>query len=96
MNVERKAIAAAVRTADGVIHFLPAPNRHHHTVHALHRMTVRDELSPAAVVVAKGEQGFLMSDGTFANRIDAGKCAVSSGQIKKLTHPPELYSEDLW
>jgi hypothetical protein len=37
-----------------------------------------------------------MSDGTFAGREEAGRCAIEGGRIKELAHPPELYSEDLW
>ena len=33
----RKAIAAAVRTDEGLVHFFPPPCRHHHTLHALHK-----------------------------------------------------------
>jgi len=84
-----KAIAAAVMTDDGVIHFMPPPHRHHHTVHALHKES-------EGLIVARGEQGFVMSDGTFADRMAAGKAAIASGQIKELSHPPRLYSEDLW
>ena len=36
--LERRVVAAAVKTDDGLIHFMPAPCRHHHTVHALHRV----------------------------------------------------------
>ena len=90
---KRKAVAAAVRTEDGCIHFFPAPCRHHHTVHALHRPQngVENDL-----IIAQGEQGFVMSDGTFADREEAGRCAIASGQIKELAHPPRLFSEDLW
>jgi hypothetical protein len=87
----RKVVAAAVKTDDGVIHFMPAPCRHHHTVHALHR-----ENQEAGIIVARGEQGFVMSDGTFADRIEAGQCAIAAGQITELKWPPKLYSEDLW
>lgn len=93
MAEKRKAIAAAVKTDDGVIHFMPPPHRHHHTVHALHRPQngVENDL-----IVARGKQGFVMSDGTFADREEAGRCAIAAGQIKELQHPPWLYSEDLW
>ena len=88
-QVGRLAIAAAVRTDNGVVHFMPPPHRHHHTVHALH-------LDNGSLIVARGEQGFVMSDGTFADREEAGKCAIAAGQIRELAHPPRLYSEDLW
>jgi len=89
--MKRKPIAAAVKTADGVIHFMPPPHRHHHIVHALHR-----ESADKGLIVARGEQGFVMSDATFAGRIEAAKAAIEAGQIKALAHPPNLYSEDLW
>lgn len=91
--MKRTAVAAAVKTEDGVIHFMPPPHRHHHTVHALNRPKngVENDL-----IIAEGEQGFVMSDGTFANRVDAGIAAIEAGQIKSLAHPPNLYSEDLW
>ena len=88
----RRAVAAAVRTADGLVHFMPPPHRHHHTAHAMHRA----DDSGMRLIAARGEQGFVMSDGTFANREEAGKCAIEAGQIKELAHPPKLYSEDLW
>ena len=88
----RKAVAAAVRTEDGLIHFMPPPHRHHHTVHAMHRA----DDSGMRLIVARGEQGFVMSDGTFAGREEAGKAAIEAGQIKALRWPPKLYSEDLW
>lgn len=93
MAEKRRAIAAAVKTDDGVIHFMPPPHRHHHTVHALHRPQngVENDL-----IVAQGEQGFVMSDGTFADRVEAGKAAIEAGQIAALKWPPNLFSEDLW
>jgi hypothetical protein len=39
---------------------------------------------------------FLLSNGTFCDRVVAGRVAVASGQLKQLQHPPNLYSEDLW
>ena len=87
----RKVIAAAVKTNDGVIHFMPPPNRHHHTIHALHRAN-----ETSGLIIARGEQGFVMNDGTFADRVTAGLDAIAAGQIAALSHPPNLYSEDLW
>lgn len=95
MTMETKrVVAAAVKTEDGLIHFFPAPCRHHHTAHALHRS--RSSGDTEGLIVARGEQGFVMSDGTFAVREEAGKVAILAGQIKELAHPPKLYSEDLW
>jgi len=88
-----KVIAAAVKTDDGVIHFMLPPHRHHHIVHALYKPQneVENDLS-----VPCEKQGFVMSDGTFVDRIEAGKAAIGAGQINALSHPPRLYSEDLW
>ena len=86
----KTAVAAAVKTSDGVIHFMPAPHRHHHTVHALNRNRTSN------IIHAEGQQGFVMSDGTFASREEAAQAALAAGQIKRLAHPPMLYSEDLW
>lgn len=85
----RKAIAAAVKTDDGLVHFFPPPCRHHHTLHALYK-------DNGPLIVARGEQGFVMSDGTFAGREEAAKAALEAGQIDALKWPPNLYSEDLW
>lgn len=41
-------------------------------------------------------QGFILENGNYIDRIQAAKIALGSGQIKKLNHPPNLYSEDLW
>jgi hypothetical protein len=91
--MSKKAVAAAVKTDDGVIHFMPAPCRHHHTVHALNKQNNNAENN---LIVARGEQGFVMSDGTFEGRVSAGEYAIASGQIKALKWPPNLFSEDLW
>lgn len=91
--MKRIPVAAAVKTSDGLIHFMPPPHRHHHTVHALH-FAAKENNSP--IILARGEQGFVMSDGTFADRIEAAKAALEAGLIQKLSYPPNLYSEDLW
>lgn len=91
MAEQRKPVAAAVRYESGVIRSLPAPNRHHHILHAIHL-----EDGGGTIISARGEQGFLMSDGTFADRVEAANAALSSGLISKLQHPPRLYTEDLW
>jgi hypothetical protein len=88
-----RVVAAAVKTEDGVIHFIPSPHRHHHVVHALHHSMSK---SDSVIIQARGEQGFVISDGTFANRIEAAKIALDAGQLLLLSHPPNLYSEDLW
>ena len=86
-NLTVTAVAVCI---DGVVHSMPPPHRHHHLIHAL------NPSSNSWVTVARGEQGFLLSDGSFVGRVEAGKRAVESGQVETLEHPPELYSEDLW
>lgn len=87
-----KIVAAAVKTNDGVIHFIPKPARHPDIVHALHR--ARNPERP--IIEARGEQGFITSDGQFVDRKIAGQIAIRNKQISKLEFPPLLYSEDLW
>lgn len=44
-----------------------------------------------------GEQGFVLSDGSFVIRTHAKKVAVTAGQIKKgMGKFDKLYSEDVW
>ena len=76
----------AVRTADGLIHAMPKPARHHNVLHKLHYVY------PKATV----EQGFISSDGEYLNRVDAARIAIAAGQTKQLNWPPNLFSEDLW
>lgn len=93
MSEPWQVVAAAVQTEDGVVHSLPIPNRHHHIVHALHDLAGPN----GALIEARGEQGFLLSNGTFANRVFSARLASRNGQLKKpLIAPPNLYSEDLW
>lgn len=85
-----RVVAAAVRTEDGLIHFVPAPARHHEMVQALSTVLT------SGLIAARGEQGFVLSDGTFASRPKAALVAIAAGQIAALRWPPNLYSEDLW
>lgn len=81
--------AAAIKIEAQVYH-LPRPARHHHVIHFLVEIGHKPPI--------RGEQGFLLSDGTFVGRITAAKVAVEAGQIKKsdLVAPPWLFSEDVW
>ncbi len=54
---------------------------------------IKDGVQPP--IDNKAEDGFVTEEGRFVNRLDAADIAIKSGQIKKLDHPPELYSEDL-
>lgn len=80
-------LQVAIRTDDGVIHTLPRPARH------------GDVMYQVARVGPEG-QGFLLSDGTYADREQAWKVAHDAGQ-PILRHPDVqcgeyLFTEDLW
>lgn len=85
-------VAAALRISEeGVVFSLPRPNRHHNIIHALH--AIQPKLAHGC------EQGFLLADGTFANRERALRVAYAAGQLEeknKVGHKDLLFSEDLW
>ena len=93
LNESAPIISAAV-LHNGIIHSMPAPNRHHNIVHAMNGEREKEGL----LLLAYGEQGFLDANGNFLNRIDAAKVAEFWSQIKggNLISAPNLYSEDLW
>jgi hypothetical protein len=64
-----------------VIVSAPPPARHHNLF---------------ALAGRPDESGFLLSDGTFADRKRAGEIAIAAGQTPGLNWGPDLYSEDLW
>lgn len=82
----QNVVAVAIKVGDDVVS-LPPPARH---VHVLSDLRLR------GIDGDEGEQGFLLADGTFASRWNAGRHAKGSGQIEKLKYGNELYSEDLW
>lgn len=61
----------------------PAPARHHNL------FALVDGLRP-------DESGFILSDGSFADRKRAYVVAIASGQAVECTVPGTLYSEDIW
>lgn len=93
-----RVIAAAIH-AGGVTYSLPPPARHHNVLFSAgyqhHRTTMLGSDEPM-----DGEQGFLLSDGTFATRERAWEVAVAAGQL--LERAPTdgrggtLFSEDVW
>lgn len=47
-------------------------------------------------IAAKGKRGFVLSNGKFAGRVEAGKVAKAAGQIKKTKRAEgKLHSSDL-
>lgn len=69
---------------DNVIYMLPKPSRHCHLFQHF------------GSILKGGIQGFSATDVIFLDRIEAADYVLENGQISKLAHPPNLYSEDLW
>lgn len=82
-DYKQYSLAAAVQLSNGLIVSLPKPARHNDIMYKLDK-----SLRIGAV------QGFLLSNGCFADRITAAKIFIDNGGVLK--HPPLLYSEDLW
>jgi hypothetical protein len=82
-------VAAAILDPEGKPVSLPPPARHGHIIRYM-----AEELHHKTPI--SGEQGFMLSDGRFARRKPAGRIAIKAGQIRELSHPSLLYSEDLW
>jgi len=79
-----KVLAAAVRDMYGYVWSLPAPCRHHHIlVHVPDNSTC--------------EQGFLLENGQFVDRVTAKSHAIMSNQLlERAGDFLELFSEDIW
>lgn len=79
-----KIISVAAKLPDGRILSLPPPARH------------SDLWVDGIIATGQPEivHGFLMSNGKFVNREEAGDIAFKAHQIKKITKC--LMSEDLW
>lgn len=85
-----KVVAAAIVGHDGVVVSLPQPARHYHVI--IHMVHILGHPIPIT-----GEQGFMLSDGKFARRTYARRCAVANDQLlPRAMKLPELYSEDVW
>lgn len=86
MRVEKAAICL-----NGIVYSLDRPNRHHSIIAFL----VENGEKPPI----RGEQGFVLSDGSFVNRKDALNIAIASGQVVLadcVAPLVGLFSEDLW
>ena len=73
---------------NGTVWSLPAPKRHHDVIRDIAEATGETDIF--------GIQGFVTKGGYFLTRPDAAEVALRYGQITALSHPPDLYSEDLW
>jgi hypothetical protein len=80
----------------GHLYSVPRPGRHHNVIALISEVT-------GDMVGIRGRQGFILSDGSFADREEAGQIALAALQpgrdgttFTRLNWPPDLYSEDLW
>jgi len=82
-------VTAAIKLNDGAIITAPRPCRHHHLTASWFFHT--------RAKLPQEEQGFMLSDGSFADRERAGEVAMEAGQIISHRHDKSfLYSEDIW
>lgn len=83
----------AIRIGEAVFS-LPRPNRHHNVMWWLHTLGISAGLMH--------DSGFVLSDGTYADRKRAMEVAKAAGQLIQREGqtvpiaPPNLFSEDLW
>jgi len=89
-GVPARVVAAAVVADDGSVVSLPPPARHHTII--LHMVNTIGWPWPIT-----GEQGFILSNGNYVDRVMARQCAEANGQllIGAAAHR-ELFSEDVW
>ena len=94
MVEERTIETAAILDDEGKPWSLPRPARHSNVIHLM-------ATSGCPTPIKRGEhgerQGFLLSDGTFADRVEAKRIALLTGQVteaKMISN--DLTSEDLW
>jgi hypothetical protein len=80
---------AILEEGSNVVYSLPKPNRHSDVIKLMSEQE-------KTIKPIKGIQGFITSTDRFVDRVEAGKIALASGQIKKLLFSDKLYSEDLW
>lgn len=85
-----RVIAAAI-LVDGKTHWSRPPARHHDLIKLLAASGIEENKE-------EHEQGFLLSDGSFAMRDRAWEVAEAAGQLlmRDRERPGMLFSEDLW
>jgi hypothetical protein len=90
MRDKGTVVAAAIKSkVNGQVYSVPQPGRHHHVISKMAK-----EGLPLPI---QGEQGFLLSDGSFVRRARAKMIAVRAGQLLPgVSGRSKLYSEDLW
>lgn len=79
---------------DELVLSMPAPHRHHEIIRAARSIGIDHD----AVDSTDEHQGFLLSDGTFANRKRALAFARHHNQLRedRPVHAGMLFSENLW
>lgn len=85
-----KIVAAAIRSQDGEVHYLPIPARHHDII-----WSMRDQGYAARDC---HDQGFLTDEGQYVDRLTAKTIARNAGQL--IEHRDNggmlLFSEEVW
>ena len=95
MSKQETIEKAAISSKEGAVYTLPRPNRHPQLFE--HYDELRTVSAGGLLLTRAGQkQGFVTSTGRFVDRREAGKIALAAGQVKRLDHPPELFTEDLW
>lgn len=81
---------AAIKDHSGIVYFVPRPGRHHDVI----KLMVKVYNRPIPIT---GEQGFVLSDGSFADRVRAREVAEAAGQLlPRASKGKRLFSEDVW
>ncbi len=81
-----KIVASAIRY-NGIVY----TGRRHHNI--IYEMVTKYLIRKPTI---DNEQGFVDEKGNYLTRLEGAHLALTSGQIEKLSWPPNLYSEDLW
>ena len=81
-------VGVAIKT-DDEIYIMTKPNRHDNIIDMVYH-----KYNKIVANINNKEQGFILSNGLFVNRIEAAKIACVKGVFIKT--PPKLFSEDLW
>lgn len=87
--------AAAIRTHDNEVWFVPAPGRHHNVIWLMR------QVGRNAESIASSEEGFVTDQNQFVSRAEALAIAKASGQLLEehralADQLGELYSEFVW